>query len=83
MSQQTGFMPQRQFHVLINDANEEHDFTLMPDVKGNFKVIKQGEVLGEVNCQPKSKITCYKGKLKQALMNQLEKHIDTYYSYAF
>jgi hypothetical protein len=82
MSQQTGFIPQRQFHVLVNDANEEHNITVMPSNEGNFRVIKHGEVLGEVTYTPQNKIVCYKGRLKQALMDQLEKHISHYYSYA-
>ncbi|MES2809008.1 MAG: hypothetical protein V4619_10310 [Bacteroidota bacterium] len=83
MSQQSGFMPQRQFHVLVNEANEEQHLTVLPDAAGNFRVIKEGQLLGEVNYSPKSKIVCYKGKLKQALMDELKKHIDSHYSYAF
>jgi len=83
MSQQAQFIPQRQFHVLVNDANEEHNLTVLPGTQNNFKVIKQGKVLGEVSYTPQSKIVCYKGKLKKALMDQLEKHISNYYSYAF
>ena len=83
MSKQSGFMPQRQFHVLVSEANEEHNLTVLPDPKGNFRVIKQGEILGEVNYTPQSKIVCYKGRLKKALMDQLENHISNYYSYAF
>jgi hypothetical protein len=83
MSQQPAFMPQRQFHVLVNDANEEHNITVLPDPTGNFKVIKGGEVLAEVTYTRKSKIVCYKGGLKQALMDQLEYHISNYCSYAF
>jgi hypothetical protein len=83
MLQQSGFMPQRQFHVLVNDANEELNITVLPDPEGNFRVIKEGEILGEVNFTPKSKIVCYKGRLKKALMDQLEAHLSHYYSYAF
>jgi hypothetical protein len=83
MSQQAHFIPQRQFHVLVKDANEEHNLTVLPGTQNNFKVIKQGEVLGEVSYTPQSKIVCYKGKLKKALMDQLEKHISNYYSYTF
>jgi hypothetical protein len=83
MLQQKGFMQQRQFHVLVNEANEEQTLTVLPDPQGNFRVIKQGEVLGEVNYTPQSKIVCYKGRLKRALIDQLEKHISNYYAYAF
>lgn len=83
MSQQTGFIPQRQFHVLVNDANEEHNITVLPSNEGNFRVIKQGEILGEVTYTAQKKIVCYKGRLKKAVMDQLEKHISHYCSYAF
>ncbi|MDB5031733.1 hypothetical protein [Mucilaginibacter sp.] len=81
--QPSGFIPQRQFHILINLANEEHNLTVLPSLAGNFKVIKQGEVLGEVSYTPENKLVCYKGRLKKALMDQLEKHLSNYYSYAF
>jgi hypothetical protein len=83
MTPQTEFMPHRQFHILVSEADEEHDLTLLPGTHGSFRVIKQGEVLGEVSYTPQSKIVCYKGRLKQALMDQLEKHISMYYTYAF
>jgi len=83
MSKQTAFIPQRQFHVLVNDANGEHNITVLPSNEGNFRVIKQGEILGEVACTPQNKIVCYKGRFKKAVMDQLEKHILHYYSYAF
>jgi hypothetical protein len=34
MSQQPGFMPQRQFHVLVNDANEDQPLTVLPRSAG-------------------------------------------------
>ncbi|HEY9533542.1 MAG TPA: hypothetical protein VIQ77_03365 [Mucilaginibacter sp.] len=83
MSQQTRFIPQRQFHVLVNDANEEHNITVLPSHEGNFRVIKQGEVLGEVTYTPQKKIVCYKGRFKKTVMEQLEKHILQYCSHAF
>ncbi|MFD2871018.1 hypothetical protein ACFS5N_00980 [Mucilaginibacter ximonensis] len=83
MSHQSQFNPQRQFHILINDANEEHNITMMPGQEGNFKVIKQGEVLGEVAYTPQKKVIAYKGRFKKRFMQQLEEHISHYYSYAF
>lgn len=83
MSRQTRFIPQRQFHVLVKDANEEHNITVLPSDEGNFRVIKQGEVLGELTYTAQKKIICYKGRLKKAVMNQLEKHISNYCSCAF
>ncbi|MDB5118001.1 MAG: hypothetical protein JWQ79_3493 [Mucilaginibacter sp.] len=83
MSQPSGFMPHRQIHVLVNMKNKDHNVTVLPGHEGNFRVIEQGEVLGEVNFTPQRKIICYKGRLKKALISQLEKHLSQYYSYAF
>jgi hypothetical protein len=83
MTQQSNFIPQRQFHVLVNDANEEYNITMMPSKEGNFKVIKHGEVLGEVAYTPQKKVVAYKGRFKKRIMEQLEAHIHHYYSYAF
>jgi hypothetical protein len=83
MSQQSKFIPQRQFHVLVNDANEEHNITVMPSQEGNFRVIKQGRVLGELSYTPQKKVVAYKGRFKKRVMQQLEAHINHYYTYAF
>lgn len=83
MSDQSQFNPQRQFHILINDANEDHNITMMPGREGNFKVIKQGEVLGEVVYTAQKKVIAHKGRFKKRFMQQLEEHIGHYYSYAF
>ena len=83
MQQQPGFMPHRQIHVLVNLKNKDHNLTVLPDYAHNFKVIEQGEVLGEVNFTPQRKIVCYKGSLKKTIIDQLEKHLSNYYSYAF
>ncbi|GAA4088839.1 hypothetical protein [Mucilaginibacter panaciglaebae] len=83
MSRQIRFIPQRQFHVLVNDADEEQNITVLPSDEGNFRVIKQGEILGEITYTAQKKIVCYKGRFKKAVMDQLEKHIHHYCSYAF
>ncbi len=80
MSQQLGFMPQHQFHVLINHANREHRLTVLPNSQGRFRVIEQGEVLGEVDFTPQQKCVRKNGRIKQSVVNQLEQHIKNYYS---
>lgn len=80
MLQQLGFMPQRQFHVLINLANKEHNLTVLPNAAGRFRVIEQGKVLGEVDFTPQRKCVCSKGRLKKSIITQLENHIRNYYS---
>jgi hypothetical protein len=80
MSQQVGFMPQRQFHVLVNMANRQHNLTVLPGQAGNFRVIEQGKVLGEVDFTPQHKCIRRTGRLRKSMVNQLENHIRNYYS---
>lgn len=80
MLQQLGFMPQRQFHVLVNLANKEYNLTVLPNASGRFCVIEQGKVLGEVDFTPQNKCVCSKGRLKKTMIHQLEDHIRSYYS---
>jgi hypothetical protein len=80
MSQQAGFMPQQQFHVLINTANEEHNLTVLPNLAGYFRVIEQGKVLGEVDFTDHHKCVRRNGRIKKSLINKLDGHIKNYYS---
>jgi hypothetical protein len=80
MLQQTEFMPQRQFHVLISNADREHRLTVLPDQRGRFRVIEQGKVLGEVDFTPQHTCVRRKGRLKKSVVSQLENHIKNYYS---
>lgn len=79
MLQQSGFFPQRQFHVLINLPGEELNLTVLPHNDGHFRVIKHGEVLGEVDITPDQTCVRRSGKLKKSVMDQLEQHIKNYY----
>jgi hypothetical protein len=79
MSQQLGYMPQRQFHVLINMANEEHNLTVLPGREGNFRVMEKGEVLGEVDFTSQQKCVSKSGSIKKPIIDQLEAHIKNYY----
>lgn len=79
MLQQSGFFPQRQFHVLINLPGQELNLTVLPHNDGHFKVIEHGEVLGEVDLTPDHTCVRRSGKLKKSVMAQLEHHIKDYY----
>jgi hypothetical protein len=80
MLQQPAFMPQRQFHVLINLENKERHLTVLPNHKGRFRVIEQGKILGEVDYTPHNRCICSTGRLRKPVMHQLEKHIKDYYT---
>ncbi len=80
MLQEAGFIPQRQFHVLIGNADREHRLTVLPDQRGRFRVIEQGEVLGEVGFTAQHKCVRRKGRLKKSVVSQLENHLKNYYT---
>jgi len=79
MLQQSGFFPQRQFHVLISLPGEQYNLTVLPHNDGHFKVIEHGEVLGEVDFTPEHKCIRRSGTLKKGVIDQLEQHIKNYY----
>ncbi|MGY3211369.1 hypothetical protein [Mucilaginibacter sp. HD30] len=79
MLQQLGFLPQRQFHVLINLPGQELNLTVLPHNDGHFRVMEHGEVLGEVDLTPDHTCVRRSGDLKKSVMDQLEQHIKNYY----
>ena len=79
MLQQSGFLPQQQFHVLINLPGQQLNLTVLPHQNRQFKVIEHGEVLGEVELTPEHTCVRRSGKLNRGLIKQLEQHIKNYY----
>jgi Fe-S cluster biogenesis protein NfuA len=80
MLQQIAFIPQHQFHVLINFSGEdERIVAVLPNDAGNFRVVDQGKTIAELNLD-KGCCTCYKGKLKKNVMAQLEHQIKNHYA---
>jgi hypothetical protein len=82
MLSQLSFLPQRQFHILVGFPDEERSLAVVPNEAGKFRVIDQGKILGELNFnKTRGGFVCYKGRLKKAIITQLEKHIRNHYSY--
>ncbi|MFC0516977.1 hypothetical protein ACFFGT_22400 [Mucilaginibacter angelicae] len=80
MLQQIAFIPQHQFHVLINFSGEdERIVAVLPNEAGGFRVVDQGKIIAELNLN-KGSCTCYKGKLKKDIMTQLERQIKNHYA---
>jgi len=79
MLQLSGFLPQRQFHVLISLPGQELDLTVLPHQNGHFKVLDHGQELGEVDLTPEYKCVRRSGKLNGNVLKQLEQHISDYY----
>lgn len=79
MLQRSGFLPQRQFHVLVNLPGQELNLTVLPHQQGHFRVMEHGEVLGEVGLTPDHKCVRRSGTLNNNVVRQLEQHIEKYY----
>ena len=67
MLQQLGFLPQRQFHVLIYLPGQVLNLTVLPHNDGHFRVIEHGEVLGEWTLHPTINLCAAAGSSKKAL----------------
>jgi hypothetical protein len=80
MLQQIAFIPQRQFHVLINFKDDERIVAVLPNEAGRFRVIDQGKIIAEVNFNEENDFVCYQGKLENNIMAQLEYHIKNHYA---
>ncbi|WP_184545214.1 hypothetical protein [Mucilaginibacter sp. FT3.2] len=81
MLQQIAFIPQHQFHVLINFRNDERVVAILPNEAGKFRVIDQGKVIAEVNFNEDSSVVCCQGKLEDNIMAQLAYHIKSHYTF--
>lgn len=80
MLQQIAFMPQHQFHVLIDFAGEDQRIVaVLPNEAGKFRVVDQGKIIAELNLN-EGCCTCYKGKLRKNVMAQLEHQIKIHYA---
>lgn len=80
MLQQIAFIPQHQFHVLINFRNDERVVAVLPNEAGRFRVVDQGKVIAEVNITEDSNVVCCQGKLEDNIMAQLAYYIKSHYT---
>ncbi|WP_295717836.1 hypothetical protein [Mucilaginibacter sp.] len=80
MLQQIAFLPQRQFHVLINFKNDERVVAILPNEAGKFRVVDQGKIIAEVNFDENRSVVCCQGKLEDNIMAQLAFHIKSHYA---
>jgi hypothetical protein len=80
MLRQLAFIPQHQFHVLVNfSGQDERVLAVLPNEAGKFRVVDQGKVIAEVNFEHNNCICC-KGKLKRTVLSQLEHQIKNHYA---
>ena len=48
MSEKSNFSPQQQFHLLIDFKDDKRCITVLPGRGGQFRLLDQGAVLGEL-----------------------------------
>jgi hypothetical protein len=80
MLQQIAFIPQRQFHVLINFKDDERIVAILPNEAGRFRVVDQGKIIAEVNFNEERDFVCSLGNLDDNIMAQLEYQIINHYA---
>jgi len=80
MLQQIAFIPQRQFHVLINFKDDERIVAILPNEAGRFRVVDQGKIIAEVNFKEERDFVCSLGNLDDNIMAQLEYQIKNHYA---
>jgi len=80
MLQPIAFIPQHQFHVLIDFKDDERIVAVLPNEAGRFRVVDQGKVIAEVDLEKnKHNLVCCQGKLENNVLAQLEHQIIRYY----
>ncbi|SDQ00236.1 hypothetical protein SAMN05428975_5318 [Mucilaginibacter sp. OK268] len=80
MLQQIAFIPQHQFHVLINFKDDERIVAVLPNEAGRFRVVDQGKVIAEVDLDnSKHSVVCCQGKLEDNVLAQLKHQIIHHY----
>ena len=81
MAPQTAFLPERQFHVLVNLNETEHSVAVLPNEAGNFLVIDQGRILGQVAFDDKHNCVYCEGELDAATLAELNQKIKEHTEY--
>ena len=80
MLSQREFIPQHQFHLLINFKDDERSVAVLPNEAGKFLVVDQGRVLGELDYDKQLNCVSAVCELDSHILAQLNKGIRNYYS---
>jgi len=80
MRQQTGFLPEHQFHILINFSDDERAVAVLPDEAGKFLVVDQGKILGQFGYDKHLNCVSCQCELDAAIVAQLNSEIRNHYS---
>jgi hypothetical protein len=80
MVQRPNFLPQHQFHVLINFKNDERSIAVLPNEAGKFLVVDQGRILGQLDFDNQLNCVSAYCKLDPSILAQLNREIRNHYS---
>jgi len=74
------FLPERQFHVLINFKDDERSVAVLPNEAGKFLVVDQGRVLGQLDYDKQLNCVSAQCELDAAILSQLKSEIRNHFS---
>jgi len=74
------FLPERQFHILINFKDDERSVAVLPDESGKFLVVDQGKVLGQLDYDKQLNCVSAQCELNSTILSQLKKEIRNHFS---
>jgi hypothetical protein len=80
MLQGSKFLPQHQFHVLINFKDDERSVAVLPNEAGKFLVVDQGKVLGQLDFDRQLNCVSAHCELDASILAQLNDEIRSHYS---
>jgi len=81
MLPRTSFKPQHQFHLLINFKKEdERSIAVLPNESGQFLVVDQGRVLGELDYDKHFNCVSERCELDARILAQIKSGIREHYS---
>ena len=76
----SNFLPERQFHVLINFKDDERSVAVLPNEAGKFLVVDQGKVLGQLDYDKQLNCVSVQCELDSTILSQLKKEIRNHFS---
>jgi len=79
MPLRSAFLPQQQFHLLIDMQGIEHSIAVLPDGKGLFLIINQGSIIGELGFDKQLGCISNRLNLNAHLIEQLHVGIKNHY----
>lgn len=80
MMPRTKFLPERQFHILINFEDNERSVAVLPNEAGKFLVVDQGRVLGQLDYDKQLNCVSAQCELDATVLSQLKKEIRNHFS---